>query len=106
MNESAIEMPVRSNPPLIFIVDGSEFTAAVEKAVKDRRADDRSTDDAALDPLVTVVNKNPEMCVSIDKLGNMSVWALENVGTTSLSNSRSLALRSSSCRILNPWTNS
>ncbi|KID88761.1 WD repeat protein [Metarhizium guizhouense ARSEF 977] len=80
MNESAIEMPVRSNPPLIFIVDGCEFTTAVEKAVEDRRADDRSTDDAALDPLVTVVNKHPEICVSIDKLGNMSVWALENVG--------------------------
>lgn len=80
MNESFVDSPMQSYPPLIFIVDGRDFTAAVERSVKDRMSDDQSTDDAALDLLVAIANKNPEICVNIDKRGYMSAWALENVG--------------------------
>lgn len=64
---------------LAFIVDGRDFTASVERAVRDRMADDSSTDDVALDHLVAIANRNPEICVAIDKAGVLSAWALENV---------------------------
>lgn len=66
-------------PPLIFVIDGRDFTASVEKAVEARMADDSSTDDVALDYLVAIANKNPEVCVAINSRGVMSAWALENV---------------------------
>lgn len=64
---------------LAFIVDGRDFTASVERAVRDRMADDSSTDDVALDFLVAIANRNPEICIAIDKSGVLSAWALENV---------------------------
>ncbi|KFA78230.1 hypothetical protein S40288_02652 [Stachybotrys chartarum IBT 40288] len=70
-------IPVR----LVFMVDGRDFTASVERAVQDRMADDSSQDDVALDHLVAVANKNPELCIAMDGDGNMSAWALENVGS-------------------------
>ncbi|KHN99271.1 WD repeat protein [Metarhizium album ARSEF 1941] len=82
LNEPAIDVPVRPHPPLIFIVDGCEFTAAMEKAVKARAADGPSTDDATIGHLAAVANKSPEICVKIDKFGNISAWALENVGNS------------------------
>lgn len=65
---------------LTFIVDSRDFTPSVEQAVQDRMADDSSTDDVALDHLVAVARKNPEICVAIDSYGFLSAWAFENVG--------------------------
>ncbi|KAJ6441698.1 ketoisovalerate reductase [Purpureocillium lavendulum] len=67
-------------PRLACIIDGRDFTAAVECAVKDRMADDQSTDDVALDHLVAIANRSPEICLIISSQGVMSAWALENVG--------------------------
>ncbi|POR36261.1 Regulator of V-ATPase in vacuolar membrane protein 1, partial [Tolypocladium paradoxum] len=67
---------------LVCVIDGRDFTASVESAVKDRMADDQSTDDVALDHLVAVANRNPEICLTIDSCGVMSAWALENVGSS------------------------
>ncbi|KAK0390029.1 hypothetical protein NLU13_3602 [Sarocladium strictum] len=73
---------------LAFIVDGRDFTASVERAVRDRMADDSSTDDVALDHLVAVANRNPEICIAIDKSGVLSAWALENVCSETASKPR------------------
>ncbi|KAH7146567.1 RAVE protein 1 C terminal-domain-containing protein [Dactylonectria macrodidyma] len=62
-----------------FILNGRDFTASVERAVEDRMSDDSSTDDVALDHLVAIANKNPEICIALDGQGMMSAWALENV---------------------------
>lgn len=78
--------PGRSLQPdwnLIFFLDGRDFTASVEKAVLDRMADDSSTDDVALDHLVAVANRNPEICIAMDGKGCMSAWAFENVSSGS-----------------------
>ncbi|KAH8694846.1 RAVE protein 1 C terminal-domain-containing protein [Ilyonectria robusta] len=66
-----------------FIIDGRDFTASVEKAVEDRMSDDPSTDEVALDHLVAIANKNPEICIALDGRGMMSAWALENVSSSS-----------------------
>ncbi|KAH7134828.1 RAVE protein 1 C terminal-domain-containing protein [Dactylonectria estremocensis] len=66
-----------------FILNGRDFTASVERAVEDRMSDDSSTDDVALDHLVAIANKNPEICIALDGRGMMSAWALENVSGSS-----------------------
>lgn len=76
--EASLDVPLL--PHLTCIIDGRDFTTSVEYAVKDRMADDQTTDDVALDHLVAVANRNPEICLVIDSRGLMSAWALENVG--------------------------
>lgn len=70
----------------VLMVDGRDFTASVERAVEDRMADDSSTDDVALDHLVAIANKNPEICIALDGYGAMSAWALENVSSSTAGN--------------------
>ncbi|OAQ88179.1 WD repeat protein [Purpureocillium lilacinum] len=80
LTETPSRVPDSLTPRLVCIIDGRDFTAAVECAVKDRMADDQSTDDVALDHLVAVANRSPEICLAISSRGTMSAWALENVG--------------------------
>lgn len=60
-----------------FVIDSRDFTAATERAVQ------RNTekDNLALEHLVEVANKSPEICVIVDDQGHMCAWALENVGS-------------------------
>jgi WD40 repeat protein len=60
-----------------FIIDSRDFSAATERAVT------RNTkkDNLALEHIVEVANKSPEICVIVDDKGHMSAWALENVGS-------------------------
>ncbi|KAL1988776.1 hypothetical protein VTN96DRAFT_7660 [Rasamsonia emersonii] len=60
-----------------FIIDSRDFSAATERAVQ------RNTkkDNLALEHIVEVANKSPEICVIVDGKGHMSAWALENVGS-------------------------
>ncbi|UKZ92498.1 uncharacterized protein TrAFT101_007451 [Trichoderma asperellum] len=46
-------------------------------------ADDSSTDDVALDHLVAIANRSPEICLAMNRSGFLTAWALENVGSTS-----------------------
>jgi hypothetical protein len=71
-----------SDVQLSFVIDGRDFTSSVERAVQDRMADDSSTDDVALDHLVAVARKQPEICVAIDSYGVVSAWAFENVSSS------------------------
>ncbi|RAL17097.1 WD repeat protein [Aspergillus homomorphus CBS 101889] len=61
-----------------FIVDSRDFCVATEKAVQ------RGTGNAvnhALEHIIEVANKSPEICVVIDGEGHMSAWALQDVGS-------------------------
>lgn len=61
-----------------FVVDSRDFCFATERAVQ------RSTGNKgnhALEHIIEVANKTPEICVMIDDQGHMSAWALEDVGS-------------------------
>lgn len=64
-----------------WIMHGRDFSAAVEHAVLEAEAPASSRDDAALQHLIAVANRNPEVCVVFDGRGQMSAWGLENVGS-------------------------
>ncbi|KAF7597537.1 regulator of (H+)-ATPase in vacuolar membrane [Aspergillus hancockii] len=61
-----------------FIIDSREFCVATERAVQ-RSAGNKGNH--ALEHLIEVANKSPEICVVIDGQGHMSAWALEDVGS-------------------------
>ncbi|GFP60521.1 regulator of V-ATPase in vacuolar membrane protein 1 [Trichoderma asperellum] len=73
----------QQEPWLACIIDGRDFTASVERAIEQRMADDSSTDDVALDHLVAIANRSPEICLAMNRSGFLTAWALENVGSTS-----------------------
>lgn len=66
-----------------WIMHGRDFSAAVEKAVLEAEAPTNNKDDAALQHLIAVANRSPEVCVVFDGRGHMSAWGLENVGSKS-----------------------
>ncbi|RAK73638.1 WD repeat protein [Aspergillus fijiensis CBS 313.89] len=61
-----------------FIVDSRDFCVATEKAVLRGTG---NTDNHALEHIIEVANKSPEICVVIDGEGHMSAWALQDVGS-------------------------
>ena len=63
-----------------FILHGRDLSAAAEKAVQEGVPSNDEVAAAALEHLVTVANRSPEICVVLDARGHMSAWALENVG--------------------------
>ncbi|KAI5456269.1 RAVE protein 1 C terminal-domain-containing protein [Mariannaea sp. PMI_226] len=77
------DYPLPQDMRWAFVIDGRDFTASVEKEVELRMSDDSSTDDVALDHLVAIANKNPEVCIALDGQGAMSAWAFENVTSAS-----------------------
>lgn len=60
-----------------FILDSRDFCAATERAVERNTG---NKENHALEHLIEVANKSPEICVVIDGQGHMSAWALEDVG--------------------------
>ncbi|KIW31212.1 uncharacterized protein PV07_02879 [Cladophialophora immunda] len=60
-----------------FIIDSRDFSTATEKAVQSSTT---KTADHALEHLIEIANRSPEICVVLDSLGHMSVWGLENAG--------------------------
>lgn len=74
-------LPLKETPSIryAFIVDGRDFTMATEHAVQ--AADSSQSEaDHALEHLIEVANRSPEICVVLDNHGHMSAWGLENVG--------------------------
>lgn len=61
-----------------WIMHGRDFSAAIEQAVLESPAE---TEDAALQHLIAVANRSPEVCVVLNGRGQMSAWGLENVGS-------------------------
>ena len=68
----------QSNRRYAFIIDSRDFTIATERAVQSSAAGDK--EGHALQHLIEVANRNPELCVVLDDKGHMSAWGLENVG--------------------------
>jgi WD40 repeat protein len=60
-----------------FIIDSRDFSTATENAVQSNLA---STTDHALEHLIAIANRTPEICIFLDGLGHMSAWGLENAG--------------------------
>lgn len=63
-----------------FVLDSRDFCVATERAVQ-RGTGNKGNH--ALEHIIEVANKFPEICVVIDGQGHMSAWALEDVGSKS-----------------------
>ncbi|KAL2821283.1 RAVE protein 1 C terminal-domain-containing protein [Aspergillus cavernicola] len=61
-----------------FVIDSRDFRSATERAVQ-RGTGNKGNH--ALEHIIEVANKSPEICVVIDGQGHMSAWALEDVGS-------------------------
>ncbi|KAJ4307103.1 regulator of (H+)-ATPase in vacuolar membrane [Collariella sp. IMI 366227] len=61
-----------------FVMHGGDLTAATETAVQEGAKTKEEA--AALEHLITVANRSPEICVVMDGRGRMAAWALENIG--------------------------
>lgn len=62
-----------------LMVHGRDFVTATEQAIENMRSPGQQ-DAAALQHLVEIANRNPEICIAFDGHGHMSAWALENIG--------------------------
>ncbi|EEP82357.1 conserved hypothetical protein [Uncinocarpus reesii 1704] len=61
-----------------FIIDSRDFAKAMERAVQ--CGDSKDKNHPALEHLLEVAAKVPEICVVLDGRGHMCAWGLENVG--------------------------
>lgn len=61
-----------------FILDGRDFCVATERALQRSSG---NKDNHALEHIIEVANKSPEICVVIDGQGHVSAWTLEDVGS-------------------------
>ncbi|EXJ67724.1 uncharacterized protein A1O5_09070 [Cladophialophora psammophila CBS 110553] len=81
MNSSIQPRRLSTNPistrRYAFIIDSRDFSTATEKAVENSSP---KKADHALEHLIEIANRSPEICVVLDGLGHMSVWGLENAG--------------------------
>ena len=60
-----------------FIVDSRDFSMATEKAVQNGPS---HGSEHALEHLVEIATRSPEICVVLDGRGHMSAWGIENAG--------------------------
>lgn len=78
-----IETPYQSSKRYAFIIDGKDFTFATERAVEAASSNSQE-EHHVLEHLLEVAKTSPEVCVVVDRRGNMSAWGLENVGCKAL----------------------
>lgn len=62
-----------------FFIDSEDFAYATKQAVQ-AASGYTEKEHHALDHLTEVAKTTPEICVVLDRQGNMSAWGLENVG--------------------------
>ncbi|KAL7624730.1 regulator of (H+)-ATPase in vacuolar membrane [Parahypoxylon ruwenzoriense] len=65
-----------------FIISQRDLASATERAVQER-GDGQEKEDVALQYLLSIANRDTEICVVLDGHGSMSSWALENVSSKS-----------------------
>ncbi|KAH9893751.1 RAVE protein 1 C terminal-domain-containing protein [Xylariomycetidae sp. FL2044] len=65
-----------------FILGQRDLATATERAVQDR-GDGQEKEDVALQYLLSIANRDTEICMVVDGRGSMSAWALENVSNKS-----------------------
>jgi hypothetical protein len=61
-----------------FILDGRDFCVATERAIQRTTG---NKENHALEHIIEVASKAPEICVVTDGQGHMSAWALEDIGS-------------------------
>lgn len=61
-----------------FVMHGRDLSAATETAVQE--GVEKEAHRAALEHLITVANRSPEICVVLDGRGHMSAFAMEDIG--------------------------
>ncbi|KAK2738326.1 regulator of (H+)-ATPase in vacuolar membrane [Myotisia sp. PD_48] len=71
----------RANLRYGFIIDSRDFSTATERAVQHGPTTDK--DQHALEHVIEVATKCPDLCVVLDGMGHMCVWGLENPGCKS-----------------------
>ncbi|KAK4166197.1 regulator of V-ATPase in vacuolar membrane protein 1 [Cladorrhinum sp. PSN259] len=62
-----------------FMMHGRDLSAATETAVQEGKSEE-DWHQVALEHLIAVANKSPEIFVVLDGRGHMSAWALEDIG--------------------------
>ena len=67
------------NERYAFIIDSHDFTFATERATQ-AASDGNPEESHALEHLMEIAKRNPEVCVVLDGRGNMSAWGLESIG--------------------------
>lgn len=72
-----------SNLRWSFIVSQRDLAAATEKAVQEKG--DGQEKDVALQYLISIANRDTEICVVLDAHGNMAAYALEDISNKSQS---------------------
>ena len=74
-----IDSANQSGERYAFIIDSQDFASATQRAVE-HGADRAGRDYHALEHLLEVGRRSPEICVVLDGNGHMSAWGLESVG--------------------------
>ncbi len=98
-NEAIRNSPSALNPSIICVIDGKDFMPAVERAVQERMSDDPSSDEVAMEHLVAIANKTPEICLAINTCGTMTAWALDTAGSATTQESRAFTIAHAKSRI-------
>ena len=62
-----------------FFMDGADITYATEQAIK-AAPGNTERENHALEHLREIAKNSPEVCVVLDRHGNMSAWGMENIG--------------------------
>ena len=68
-----------SNERYAFFIDSPDFATAADK-ILEVSADSQGVEVQAHEHLKEVAKTKPDVCVVLDRQGNMSAWGLENVG--------------------------
>ncbi|KAI0914538.1 WD repeat domain-containing protein [Ustulina deusta] len=63
-----------------FIISQRDLANAAEKVVQEQ-GDGQEKEDVALQYLLSIANRDTEICVVFDGSGSMSAWALENISS-------------------------
>ncbi|GAW22071.1 hypothetical protein ANO14919_116060 [Xylariales sp. No.14919] len=63
-----------------FIISQRDLANAAEKVVQEQ-GNGREKEDVALQYLLSIANRDTEVCVAFDGNGSMSAWALENISS-------------------------
>lgn len=71
-----LSMGSMSKSRFSFILGSRDLARAAESALQAYR----NTTDHALEHLIEVANRSPEICIILDGLGHMSAWGIENAG--------------------------
>jgi WD40 repeat protein len=74
-----IDLANQSRDRYAFIVDSRDFASATQRAVEDG-ADRVGKDYHALEHILEIGRRSPEVCVVLDGNGHMSAWGVESVG--------------------------